>query len=453
MNAVIDQPQNVALTTNKVEGLLEDSKPWSVTEGGETFNLPSPDKVSEAYVAKIVRRARSLQSLDDLEMDLMRQRQAYRAIRKAAQKSKSALELQKNLEEQAYKSERLHAAHLGEALKLTRRLEVLAWQHFSFFAEAKISANDTQARGRIFLLPMDVEKLLAHPEFGKKILGSLSTKGNVHEDVFGMVVASGAIDLNEDIVSIGSVAGNHSALAFANITPSSLNHLDQLRKNKDGEENVVLTCVPIRVRRRSRYETEDVVIDGNFAAAGMEYYAQVNGLNNPRGNKQEFTLSDAYALSGRAEMGPLVLDFKDRYDQMPRNVLVGASATNPANEGSSNVNIYGNLTARGIHETYQISIRCSLNHLRRKLKIQGHRLLVPQAKRGGMIKTLQEELRFEFCGKEKPFATLALIEDVESEEAREILARGGVLVRAEVTMNGVPDFVMQVIIPIDKSIE
>ncbi len=422
----------------------------ALADGGETLAPPSAAAVSAEQVAATVADATSAETLLALEKDLMRRREEVEALRAAAEGAKDAEAFQAALDSRARKAERLHAAHMRAALARTLPTEKAAKEHCSLFAAARIPPSDAELLASIRLLPLDARGLMAHPKFGTaELFGPIAGYGNIHEDVFGLIVLCGEVRLNDQVVALGRVAVDHTAMLYVSVPSASLANVDQLRKNQDGEENVVLTCAPIRTRRASVYEDEDVVISGVFGLAGEEIYKMAvsaeHGLGaSVTGNNEDWTISDGYAVYD--DRGPLVMDFgKGAYGEMPDGVIVAASATNPFTETTSNFNFYGDHT-RARHPIYQIPTRFALNHLQRKLTIQGHRLLVP-TNRDAALRQIQKELCGELVGPApKPFTSLKLVVDSTSPAGLAALARGGVRVSAEVNNNSKTEFVSFVII-------
>jgi len=425
---------------------------FSLADAGKVERLPTAADVAAERVAETVAKATNPDTLIEQELKLKERLEAVRAIRADARAATSPSDFQERVQARAKKAERLHFLNMSAAMGTTRPIEVAAVEHYSFFAEARIPPGDAKLRGSIMMV-IATGGLQAHPKFGTaEFCGPLEGIGNIHSDVFGLIVTSHAVTLNDEVVRLGGIAGAHSALIYVPLSPDRLNSLDQVLRDKPGEENVVLTCMPIRVRRASVYETTDVVISGSFASAGMELYkmrvSPEHGMGSSvTGNWSEWALSTAYALYD--EQGPLVHDFgKGAFNRLPSTVQVGASATNPKTESTSNVNIYGCHVARGGRPAYQIQVRFTLNHLRRKLKIHGHRLLVPAAARGRIVRDLERELRHELVGgPPKPLQNLKLVEDHHSAEGRAALEAGGVLLTVETEISAQTEFLQLVILP------
>lgn len=443
-------------TSQKTKSLLSrlssrhpDMLDFALANGGPEVKLPRAIDVDAQAVENTIEDALSLDTLQRLEKQIMRRREMLRALKPPVAVTDGQA-LKEHYEDVSLKAEHLHKAQLTAVMKCTRPLEITARKHYSYLVEARIPPHETKLRGAIKVTPMNVKQLMRHEQFGKDFIRPLNSEGNIHQNVYGLIVADGTISLNDQVIGLGSVAGAHRALIYTSIAKASLHQLDQLISDKAGGENVVLNYNPIRSRKASCYETEDVVISGAFALAGMETFKLCVSEQHDfgtivTGNQSLWRVSQAYSVYENGS--PFIDDFGDgKYNKMPFQIMVGATATDKS-ETCSNANLYGRFTATTNEcEWNQVQVREALNHLCRKLTIQGQTLLAGNTEEHR--RDLERKLRTEMVGKHpKPFDSLDLEVDEKSVEGIAARQRGGLLLRANVKVNSIPTFVNVIIQP------
>lgn len=463
----LDEDQQVHLerASQLVERMLTPSakrKKFALAAGQKTRPFPAKtarlvSKVRDTLDSKLTTQQNNHRAVTRVRLELQERIAALTAVKASAEQATELSTLSVRLLEHSRQAWQLHVNVGREMKRIVRPVEVVAREYYSFIANCRLPGKRrSEIMDRVSVVPLDAQELAAHKVFGTVgCMPPRKDEARKHLTPW-LLVVGGEIKTPLELQKLGSTA--KEAGGYAIVSASHDVDVDELRE--DDVKGVWLHQVAYVSRPFDPvYERpgDDLYISGSWKSAGDRMFVGQVSREHGRGScttgcrpGHPFSPEYAYMPKGYPVFRD---DYTHKYPEIPIDFCVGVTETDPQTK-----RIKGYLHGANLFQTSKptstVPTNENLNELTVDLDILGKRLLQTAKFRAETLRGLQLELIRQYVGDEpKSFSWLKLSEDRKSTLAQGAIAAGGVLVRADLKVNGVPTFVWAIITPTDDSVQ